>query len=80
MKTVNCSLFEHPVEITHAIVTIASQENCDGPEYDLMMDAVQYIRELESRIEIIVKYHPTAHPAPGTATEPEPCLKSSCGT
>lgn len=59
MKTVNCSLFDHPVEITHALVTVASQEGCDGPEYDLMMEAVDYIRELESILDLIKKYNPT---------------------
>lgn len=28
------------VEITHALVAVASQENCDGPEHDLMMEAL----------------------------------------
>lgn len=46
----NCHLFHEPVEITHALVTVASQENHDGPEYDLMMDAANYIRELENMI------------------------------
>lgn len=40
-KMINYPLFHHPVEITHALVTVASQENCDGPEYVLMMTAVE---------------------------------------
>lgn len=49
-------LFHDPVEITHALVTVASQENCDGPEYDLMMEAADYIRLLESLLGIYVNF------------------------
>jgi len=45
-------LFHNPVEITNALVTVASQENCDGPEYDLMMEAADYIRLLESLLDL----------------------------
>lgn len=57
-KMINYPLFHNPVEITQALVTVASQENCDGPEYDLMMAAADYIRELESLLEIL---NDTAH-------------------
>jgi len=46
-KIIDYPLFHNPVEITNALVTVASQENCDGPEYDLMMEAAEYIRQLE---------------------------------
>ena len=49
-KMIDYPLFHNPVEITHALITVASQENCDGPEYDLMMKAAEYIRVLESLI------------------------------
>lgn len=39
-KMINYPLFHRPVEITHALVTVASQENCDGPEHDLMMESL----------------------------------------
>lgn len=35
-KLIDYPLFHNPVEITHALVTVASQENCDVPEYDLI--------------------------------------------
>lgn len=50
-KMIDYPLFHNPVEITHALITVASQENCDGPEYDLMMKAAEYIRYLESLID-----------------------------
>lgn len=50
-KMIDYPLFHDPVEITHALITVASQENCDGPEYDLMMKAAEYIRVLESLID-----------------------------
>lgn len=43
-------LFFKPVPISTALMDVASQENCDGPEHDLMVEAAKYIREL---IEII---------------------------
>ena len=54
-KMIDYPLFHNPVEITHALVTVASQENCDGPEYDLMMEAADYIRLLETLLDIYVK-------------------------
>ena len=51
-KMIDYPLFHDPVEITHALITVAQQENCDGPEYDLMMKAAEYIRVLESLLEI----------------------------
>lgn len=55
-KIVNHPLFHDPVEITHALVTVASQENCDGPDYDLMMDAADRIRLLENLLDIYVSF------------------------
>lgn len=55
-KMIDYPLFHKPVEITHALVTVASQENCDGPEYDLMMEAADYIRLLETLLDIYVKF------------------------
>lgn len=52
-KMINYPLFHRPVEITHALVAVASQENCDGPEHDLMMEAADYIRVLESLLGIL---------------------------
>lgn len=55
-KLIDYPLFHNPVEITNALVTVASQENCDGPEYDLMMNAADYIRLLESLLDIYVQF------------------------
>lgn len=52
MREVTCHLFHEPVEITHALVAVASQEGNDGPEYDLMMAAAERIRFLESLLDI----------------------------
>lgn len=53
-RMINYPLFHDSVEITHALVAVASQENHDGPEYDLMMGAAEYIRVLESVIDLLV--------------------------
>jgi hypothetical protein len=53
MKIIEYPLFHDPVEITHALISVASQENCDGPEYDLMMEAADWIRKLESERWVI---------------------------
>lgn len=37
------------VDIAYALTALASQENCDGEEYDLMMAAADYIRRLEAK-------------------------------
>lgn len=55
-KIVNHPLFHEPVELTHALVTVASQENCDGPDYDLMIEAADRIRLLETLLDIYVKF------------------------
>jgi hypothetical protein len=44
---INYHLFDHPVDLDHALIVVAGQENHDGPEYDLMILAADYIRELE---------------------------------
>lgn len=36
------------VDIAYALSAFASQENCDGEEYDLMAAAADYIRQLEN--------------------------------
>lgn len=37
------------VSIAHALIAFASQENCDGEEYDTMMAAASYIQKLEAK-------------------------------
>lgn len=54
-KMIDYPLFHDPVEITHALITVASQENCDGPDYDLMMEAADRIRVLEAMLSIYLK-------------------------
>lgn len=53
MKKVTCHLFHEPVEISKALIAIASQEGNDGPEYDLMMAAAERIRELEAHTDFL---------------------------
>lgn len=36
---------------------LASQNNCDGPPYDQMVEAAQYIRELESTLMRSKEYY-----------------------
>jgi hypothetical protein len=40
-------------DIAVALYSEANQENCDGPEYDLMQAAAHYIRKLEKRPETV---------------------------
>jgi hypothetical protein len=47
------TLFNEPVEITHALVAVASQEGCDGLDYDLMMEAANHIRALEATVDFL---------------------------
>ena len=51
---VECHLFEEPVSITHALEAVASQENHDWPEYDLMVQAADYIRMLEHQVQELI--------------------------
>jgi hypothetical protein len=51
MRKVNYHLFDKPVDIHHALIAVASQENHDDPEYDLMILATDYIRELERVVD-----------------------------
>ena len=51
---VECHLFEEPVRITHALEAVASQENHDWPEYDLMVQAADYIRMLEHQVQELI--------------------------
>jgi hypothetical protein len=53
LKKVTCHLFHEPVEISKALIAIASQEGNDGPEYDLMMAAAERIRELEAHTDFL---------------------------
>ena len=53
MKKVTCHLFHEPVEISKALIAVASQEGNDGPEYDLMMAAAERIRELEAHTDFL---------------------------
>ena len=44
-------LFHDMIDIKAALSGVAGQENCDGPDYDLMMSAADYIAELEDHIK-----------------------------
>lgn len=58
-RLVNCPLFDHPVPIAAALMAVASQENHDGPEDDLMVSAAEYIRVLESLVDFFnINYDP----------------------
>lgn len=48
---VECHLFEEPVDITHALEAVASQDDVGVYEYDLMVHAADYIRKLERQIK-----------------------------
>ena len=55
MKKVTYHLFHKPVEITSALIAAASQEGCDGPEYDLMIEAADKIKSLETVLGFYVQ-------------------------
>ena len=66
-RLVNYPLFDHPVPIASALLAVASQENHDGPEDDLMVSAAEYIRVLESLVDFFnINYDPY-----------DPCVNSS---
>ena len=46
-KMIKYPLFHNKVDIKGALHGVASQENCDGPEHDLMVCAAEYIQRLE---------------------------------
>lgn len=46
-RLVTHPLFHDPVEIKGALNGVASQEGNDGPDYDLMVAAAEYIDALE---------------------------------
>lgn len=46
-------LFENLVPIATALSAVASQENHDMPEDDLMMEASSYIQRLEKLVELL---------------------------
>lgn len=52
-RLVNYPLFDHPVPIASALLAVASQENHDGPEDDLMVSAAEYIRVLERLVDLL---------------------------
>lgn len=56
-RLVNYPLFDHPVPIASALLAVASQENHDGPEDDLMVSAAEYIRVLESLVNFFYTYY-----------------------
>lgn len=56
-RLVNCHLFDHQVPIAAALMAVASQENHDGPEDDLMVSAAEYIRVLESLVNFFYIYY-----------------------
>ena len=49
---VKCPLYDNPVDICSALTGIASQENHDGYDGDLMMRAAEYIRVLRVALKI----------------------------
>lgn len=52
-RLVDCHLFDFQVPIYSALIAVASQENHDGPEDDLMIRAAEYIRVLEGLVDLI---------------------------
>ncbi len=46
-RLVDHPLFHEPTEIKGALNGVAGQENNDGPDYDLMVSAAEYIDSLE---------------------------------
>jgi len=52
---------KHPLKfnqlypIQTVLMDLASQENCDGEPYDQMMEASEYISELEKKLEEIAE-------------------------
>lgn len=49
-KLVNHPLFNNPTEIKGVLHGVASQEGNDGPDYDLMVQAAEYIHQLECHL------------------------------
>lgn len=49
---VKCPLYDNPVDICSALTGIASQENHDGYDDDLMMLAAEHIRVLRVALKI----------------------------
>lgn len=49
-KLVNHPLFHKPTEIKGVLYGVASQEGNDGPDYDLMVQADEYIHQLECHL------------------------------
>ena len=54
-KFVTHPLFHEQTEIKAALNGVASQEQNDGPDYDLMVEAAKYIKQLEKINKILVK-------------------------
>lgn len=58
-RLVHCHLFDHPVPISSALLAVASQENHDSPEDDLMVEAAEYIRVLDLLVDFLsINYDP----------------------
>jgi hypothetical protein len=51
MRKVNYHFFHEPMDLVHVLIAVASQENHDTAEYDLMILAADYIRELERVVD-----------------------------
>jgi len=56
-RLVDCHLFDQPIPIASALVAVASQENHDDPEDDLMIRAAEYIRVLETLADLFNTHH-----------------------
>ncbi len=56
-RLVDCHLFDRPVPIASALIAVASQENHDDPEDDLMIRAAEYIRVLETLADLFNTHH-----------------------
>ena len=41
------------IDIVTAMIQVASQENADDLEHDLLMEAAEYIKELRQQIELL---------------------------
>ena len=56
-KLVEHPRYHQPTEIKAVLNGVASQEGNDGPDYDLMVEAADYINELESSVYFFKSAH-----------------------
>ena len=56
-RLVDCHLFDFPVPIYSALIAVASQENHDAPEDDLIVRAAEYIKVLECLVDLTNTIH-----------------------